>query len=177
MTARGEAGLRGWPVEGRFRYGMSGLDGVYLRGGVTRHPDDGYGEGISIADTGGLHVAILTWLASVRRPLLGAEARFLRKHLERPMADMALMMGLTDRELGAMEKARDRAVPGPVDRLLRLVALDAVAAADDVTRDLERTASSVRGPGTDRVASFSHDGSAWRLDWTGANPPWDALTG
>ncbi len=60
-----------------YDYSLSGLSGVILEGGVTRHATD-YGEGTAIAAVHELHDALARWIVAQRRFVTGDEHRFLR---------------------------------------------------------------------------------------------------
>jgi DNA-binding transcriptional regulator YiaG len=110
-----------------YRYTESGLENVFLVNGY-RHHQTQYGEGLSIADTDGLHKAIGRWLINSPKPLNGAELRFLRLEME-----------VTQRHpLRLWEKRRKKALPGSADRLLRAIFSEYVGSAGSVRRMLER---------------------------------------
>jgi putative transcriptional regulator len=71
----------------RYHYTESGLDNIYLVGGVAHHKTP-YGEGVSIVNTEGLHKAIGLWLIDLPKPLIGTELRFLRLEMELTQGDL-----------------------------------------------------------------------------------------
>jgi len=81
-----------------YHYTESGLDNIYLEGGVSFHKTV-YGKGVSIADTEGLHKAIGRWLIQLPKPLNGAELRFLRLEMETTQKDLAEGLALPSRLL------------------------------------------------------------------------------
>jgi len=103
-----------------YQYKESGLDNIYLEDGYTIHKTP-YGEGVSIADTEGLHKVIGRWLISLPKPLIGAELRFLRLEMDMTQKNLAGILGTTEQSLSLWERHRKKAMPGPADRLLRAV--------------------------------------------------------
>jgi putative transcriptional regulator len=121
------------------RYVESGLDNIYLENGYRIHRTP-YGEGISIQDTEGLNRAIGRWLASLPKPLTGAELRFLRLEMEATQKDLAGILGTTEQTLRLWEKNRKKPMPGPADRLLRALYLEFTGKDESVRKMLERLA-------------------------------------
>lgn len=122
-----------------YHYTESGLDNIYLRDGYTIH-NTPYGEGVSIVDTEGLHNAIGRWLISLPKPLNGAELRFLRLEMEITQRNLAAILGTTEQTLSLWERHRNKAMPGPADRLLRALYADYVKTDGSVRAMLERLA-------------------------------------
>lgn len=103
-----------------YRYTESGLDNVYLANGFKIHKTP-YGRGVSIEDTAGLHRMIGRWLIDLPKPLNGAELRFLRLEMELSQSGIAALIGSTEQNVRRWEKARARPMPGPADRILRVL--------------------------------------------------------
>lgn len=122
-----------------YRYKECGLDNVYLANGYRIHKT-GYGEGVSIQDTEGLHKAIGRWVVSVPTPLTGAALRFLRLEMETTQRDLAGILGTTEQSLRLWEKHRKKAMPGTADRLLRAVYLEYIGGDGRIRRMLDRLA-------------------------------------
>ncbi len=101
-----------------YHYKESGLSNIYLENGYTIHKT-AYGEGVSIQDTKGLHEAIAHSLIEAPCTLNGAELRFLRLELEMTQKHLAAVIGAEEQTLRRWEKAKDREIPGPADRLIR----------------------------------------------------------
>ncbi len=101
-----------------YHYTESGLDNIWLENGfeIIETP---YGKAVSIKDTNGLHKVISQWLISTRRPLNGAELRFIRLELDQTQKDLASFIGSTEQNVRRWEKARSKPIPGPADRLVR----------------------------------------------------------
>jgi DNA-binding transcriptional regulator YiaG len=106
-----------------YHYTESGLDNVYLKNGYKIHKTV-YGEGVSIEDTDGLHKAISKWLVEMPKPLNGAEVRFLRLEMDQTQRDLAAFLGTAEQTVRLWERNRNKAIPGPADRLLRALYLD-----------------------------------------------------
>jgi putative transcriptional regulator len=121
------------------RYVESGLDNIYLENGYRVHRTP-YGEGISIQDTEGLNRAIGRWLVSLPKAMTGAELRFLRLEMEATQKDLAGILGTTEQTLRLWEKHRNKAMPGPADRLLRALYLEYTGRDESVRKMLERLA-------------------------------------
>ena len=71
-----EAQGAGW-----YHYTESGLDNVWLLGGVARH-ETPYGPGVAIDDVDGLNAAIAAWIVERKSYWHGRELKFLRKRLD-----------------------------------------------------------------------------------------------
>lgn len=122
-----------------YHYVESGLDNIYLENGYTIHKTP-YGEGISIADTEGLHKAIGRWLISLPKPLTGRELRFLRLEMETTQRNLAAILGTTEQTLRLWEKNRNRPMPGSADRLLRALYSEYTGGDGSVRRMVDRLA-------------------------------------
>jgi putative transcriptional regulator len=122
-----------------YHYTESGLDNVYLMGGVTHHQTV-YGKGVSIDDTERLHRTIGTWLIRLPKPLNGAELRFLRLEMEVTQGRLASLLGATEQTLGLWERKRKKAMPGSADRLLRALYAEYVGGDGSVRRTVVRLA-------------------------------------
>lgn len=123
-----------------YHYTESGLDNVWLEGGVTMH-DTPHGKGVSIRDTEGLHKAIGQWLISVPKPLNGAELRFIRLEMELTQNKLAAIVGTTEQSLRLWEKQRKKPIPGPADRLLRGLFKEYLNGDGSLRRIVDRLAS------------------------------------
>jgi putative transcriptional regulator len=122
-----------------YQYRESGLDNVYLMNGFKRHKT-GYGEGIAIDDTGGLHRAIGRWLIALPKPLNGAELRFLRLEMDLSQGRLAEIIGSTEQNVRRWEKARKRPLAGMADRLLRTIYSEYIGADGSLRRMVDRLA-------------------------------------
>lgn len=122
-----------------YQYTDSGLDNVYLENGYTVH-ETAYGKGVSIQDTAGLHRAIGAWLVELPKPLNGAELRFLRIEMELSQKTLAEIIGSTEQNVRRWEKARNKSIHGPEDRLLRALYLEYAGGDGSVRRIVDRLA-------------------------------------
>ena len=95
-------------------YTESGLDNVYLLGGVEAR-ETPYGPAMSIHDAEGLHRAIELWIVETPKPINGAELRFLGLELELTQAALAGILGAKEQALRLWEKGRKK--PFPVRRI------------------------------------------------------------
>jgi transcriptional regulator with XRE-family HTH domain len=95
---------------------------------------------MTIQDTGGLHKAIGLWLVGQPVPLNGAELRFLRVEMELTQRDLAGILGAKEQTLRIWEKGRGKAIPGPVDRLLRAIYSEFATGDGSVRRLVDRLA-------------------------------------
>ncbi|MES2443716.1 MAG: transcriptional regulator [Pseudomonadota bacterium] len=144
-----------------YHYVDSGLDNVYLENGYTEH-ETAYGKGLSIQDTEGLHKIIGEWLVSLPKPLNGAELRFLRLEMEMTQRNLAGVFASTEQNVRRWEKARDRAIPGPADRLLRVLYCEYVGGDGSVRAIVDRLAELDQVEYAD--ACFSDDPEeGWRI--------------
>lgn len=144
-----------------YHYTESGLDNVYLVNGYTVH-ETPYGDGVSIQNTAGLHRALGQIIVNAPNELNGAELRFLRKEMELGQRDLAGLVGTTEQTLRLWEKHRNKALPGPADRLLRALYVEYVGGDGSVRRLVERLAHLDQ---TKRAkVSLRETDEGWRLD-------------
>jgi putative transcriptional regulator len=122
-----------------YQYRESGLDNVFLVNGFEVHQTK-YGEGVSIDRTEELHRCIGRWLVELPKPLNGAELRFLRLEMELSQSKLAGIIGSTEQNVRRWEKARNRAIPGTADRILRALYREYIGADGGVRRMVERLA-------------------------------------
>jgi DNA-binding transcriptional regulator YiaG len=111
-------------------YRLSGLDYVYLVNGFTRHETE-YGPGISIDDMDGLHRAIAEDIITHRAHLDGQEVRFLRKEMDLSQGGLAVMLGLDAQTVARWEKGQTE-IPGPADRLIRVLYREHIGGSQEV---------------------------------------------
>ena len=121
-----------------YRYLESGLDTVWLEGGVTitNHPN--YGEVISFFDTHGLHLSIGRWLIGQPRRLTGAEFRFLRVELDLSQRALGNLLGVTEQAVAKWEKTRTKpVVNATAERFLRGIYSNTIGGNAEFTAVLE----------------------------------------
>src|SRR4051812_9876736 len=104
-------------------YVESGLDNIFLDNGYTIYKTAN-GEGAFIEDIENLHKVIGRWLVSLRKPLTGAELRFLRLEMEQTQRELATILGSLEPTLRLWERHRTKPMPGPPDRLVRALYLE-----------------------------------------------------
>ncbi|MGO1071026.1 helix-turn-helix domain-containing protein [Lysobacter sp. CA199] len=102
-----------------YRYAGCGLPNVFLKNGykVVKTP---YGEGVTIHDLDGLHLALGSIIVSSPHSLSGAEFRFIRAELELSQKMLAELLGCNEQAVARWEKGRSK-VDAPAERLLRLL--------------------------------------------------------
>lgn len=121
-TRCGHAGLKS-VAPALYRYRMSGLDNVHLKGGVIEYicPKCG-ARSTAIKNLIGLHQAIASSLASARRRLTGGELRFLREYLGYSAEDFARIVDYNEDSVRKIESGSQ--VPkGPYELVLRLAVM------------------------------------------------------
>jgi putative transcriptional regulator len=87
-----------------YRYEAAGLDGIFLRNGVTT-TDTAYGPMIHIENIHGLHRAIGLHIAEKPEPMTGPEFRFLRKQLGLTQSALAKLMRVGEQTIANYEKS------------------------------------------------------------------------
>ena len=100
-------------------YTACGLDDIYLLSGyeVRQTPD---GETVTIKNLDGLHEAIGRFLVNQKKLLNGKEIRFLRRQMDLTQSEMARLFGCDAQQIARYEKNENK-MPGPADRLLRMI--------------------------------------------------------
>lgn len=101
------------------RYTGCGLDDIWLADGYVIEWFDGEPT-IAIHDLDGLLRTIARAVTTVARPLAGKEIRFLRRQMDLTQAELATLLGCDVQQVARYEKDQNR-IPGPADRLLRLL--------------------------------------------------------
>lgn len=124
MESAVEGERAGW-----HHYTESGLDNVWLDGGVQRH-ETAYGPGISIKDVDGLNAVIADWLVSRKSYWSGREVRFLRKRMGLSQKGLADLLGYSDQQVRRWESDKAE-IPAPASRLIRLLVREWDAKADE----------------------------------------------
>jgi putative transcriptional regulator len=143
-----------------YHYTESGLDNVFLLNGYEIHKTP-YGEGVSIQNSEALHRAIGRWLVELPAPLRGAELRFLRLEMELSQKQLAALIGSTEQNVRRWEKAQQKPVPGPADRLLRALYSEATGSGGSVSRIASRLAES--GQMERAEAHLSETAAGWQI--------------
>lgn len=126
-------------TENLYHYTESGLDDVWLDGGVDV-VDTHYGPGVSFRDIDGLHKIIGLHLVDSLRPLTGREIRFLRVEMNLSQKALAGLLGVGDTTVARWESGR-----GPItetaQRLLCLLYRESVTGDAKIAESLQRIAA------------------------------------
>lgn len=106
---------------GVHEYDLAGLPYPVLLVGIPieRCPECGE-EAVTIPNPEELHRVMALSIVKADRPILGAEARFLRKLLDKTAEDMATLMGVNVKTLSRWENGRQK-MGTVAERLLRLL--------------------------------------------------------
>jgi putative transcriptional regulator len=107
-----------------YHYADCGLDYVYLKNGYVEM-ETAYGPASGITDVEGLHQAIALHLVKYKPRFSGAEAQFLRKHLDLSQSHLGQLIGVDESSVRAWEKHRER-ITKPAERLMRALVVGKV---------------------------------------------------
>jgi len=122
------------------RYTIGGLDHVTLQGLEIKRCGECGDEAIKIPRIGQLHRLLADHIIRQPRLPLGAEIRFLRKHLGLSTQDFAKCMAVTRETVSRWENDRDHPMGEQSDHLLRALVESHQPsqnyAVDDLLRDL-----------------------------------------
>ncbi|MBI2801863.1 MAG: helix-turn-helix domain-containing protein [Gammaproteobacteria bacterium] len=113
-----------------------GLDDVYLVSGyeVAKTP---YGKGVAVKNVDALLRAIGTKLATEKNSLTGKELRFLRKQMDLTQPELGKLVGLSGQQVARWEKGEYK-IPGPADRLVRLLFIQNAGGSVDLRKLLRK---------------------------------------
>lgn len=117
-------------------YTGCGLDDVYLASGYERETTP-YGDGVRIRDLDGLHLQIGLHLIRNRKSLSGKEIRFLRHLMDLTQSELARFFGCNVQQVARYEKDQSE-IPGPADRILRILFEEHADEIGSVRERLER---------------------------------------
>lgn len=119
-----------------YHYKMSGLDNVYLKGGVTEYicPKCGM-RSTTIKNLFGLHKLIATTLVVAKRRLTGGELRFLREYLGYSADDLASLVEYNEDHIRKIESGT-MTPKGPYEMFLRVEVMRNAKAPDYDLREL-----------------------------------------
>ena len=101
-------------------YLESGLPNVWLANGY-RIEQTPYGEGVAIDDVEGLQASIAEALIESQARLSGAAFRFPRYELELSQREIGALIGADPQAVKRWEKTASKVVPGPADRMTRML--------------------------------------------------------
>lgn len=142
-----------------YHYTESGLDNVWLDGGVTvrRTPR---GEVVSVRNIDGLHEAIGRNLVEERKHLSGREFRFLRHEVGLSQAALARLLGVSEQAVARWEKGRSK-LPVAADGTLRLLYKEKISGNVEVQATLHHLAE-IDDQASRRLSFVETDGG-WDL--------------
>jgi putative transcriptional regulator len=122
-----------------YHYTECGLDNVWLEGGVefVKTPR---GTGVTIQDVEGLHRLIGNILVREKKTLSGREFRFLRHEINLTQQNLAAVIGVDVQSVGRWERGDSEEIPGPAQRLLRLLYEEKQNGTREICEPLERLA-------------------------------------
>jgi len=145
-----------------FRYESCGLPNVCLRNGYTVK-ETKYGEAVSIHNLEGLHRAIGLDIVNNRPTLSSDEVRFLRKEMDLPQVQLAVLLGVSESTVRNWENnGENRAdIPGPADRVLRKMYLDFIKEESSLRDILERLAQLNRDNYEQGCLEFAESDGEW----------------
>ncbi len=103
--------------------GSFGLDNVWLVNGYERI-ETGYGPALVVDHVEDLERAVASSVSEQRKPLNGAEFRFLRAMLEMSQEAFGTKFGRDYQTVARWEAARDKAVPRAADAIIRQLYLE-----------------------------------------------------
>jgi DNA-binding transcriptional regulator YiaG len=125
-------------TENLYHYTESGLDDVWLEGGVDV-VDTPYGSGISLRDIDGLHRIIGLHLADCLRPLKGKEVRFLRVEMDMSQKSLGSLLGVGATTVARWESGRGK-ITETAQKLLCLLYREKALGNAKIAESLQRLA-------------------------------------
>lgn len=142
-----------------YHYVECGLSNVWLSNGYQKE-ETTYGEVVSIHDVSGLHKAIGMNMIKTRSSLNADEVRFLRTEMDLSQVQLAQMLDVAESTVRNWESARVSCIPGPSDRLLRLLYAEFVEEGTEIRRLIEEISRLNRQVYGSRTY-FGEDGGQW----------------
>lgn len=144
-----------------YEYKECGLPNIFLHNGyeVKEREGDCF---VSIIDMEGLHRTIGEHIICNRKELSPAEIRFLRKAMNMTQAELGRDMGQSSQQVARWEKGVS-AIPGPADRLLRII-FQVRMMDDEELEAFIRELSSIEemDERPEQPIVFHHDAETWR---------------
>lgn len=123
-------------------YKMCGLDDIYLLNGFTRHKTP-HGNGVAIEKADELHHAIGLHLIKNRKVLSPKDVKFLRRNMDLTQEELGGCLGVTDQTIARYEKGTTE-IPGPADRMIRVVYALHLIPEDERSRVIEELMAAVK---------------------------------
>ena len=155
--------LRGRDNGGQPRlYEGCGLENIWLLDGFSLIHRNGE-ELTQVEDVEGLHKAISLHLVRHRKALTGREIKFIRRSIDLTQGELAHQLGTGVETVARWEKDKFN-IPGPEDRLLRIITLLALSEPDEFARLIKEMPHNLDDldEAPDRPVSFKHTDSADR---------------
>ena len=143
-----------------YRYTESGLDNIYLLNGF--YPvETPRGLSVVIRNPDGLHRAIGQMLTAETKLLTGREFRFLRHEINLTQQDLAAVIGVDVQSVGRWERGEIK-IPGPAQRLIRLIYNEKVNGNREILEPLKRLAELDELIHGDSEITFEETGDQWQ---------------
>ena len=142
-----------------YHYTECGLSNIWLVSGYEEEDGECY---VSVRDADALHQQISMSLIRQKTDLRGEQVRFLRKEMNLTQSELAALVNVSAQTVARWEKNQTD-VPGPVNVLLRLIALnhfDGKVNVMQVAKELQKLDETLDDRMTLRFDQ--HDG--WRND-------------
>lgn len=145
-----------------YHYTESGLDNIWLVNGYKIHKTQ-YGKGVSIENADELHRAIGHSIANGLAKIKPEEFRFLRVELGLSQRDLGALMGVDQQSIARWEKGQTKdGVPGPAEKLIRLLYLAKLDGQPDVVSLCENLAELDEREHAKKRKFEDHNGD-WRI--------------
>lgn len=143
-----------------YLYRECGLDDVWLANGfrVEKTP---YGEAVSIDDLADLHRLIGRCLVQKPGKLSAKEFRFLRTELNLSQKKLGELLGADAQAIARWERGVSD-VPGPSDRLIRVLYMECVEEKNASIRELVERINQLDEQES-RQLRFEHEDDDWRF--------------
>ena len=123
----------------RYHYIECGLDNIYLLNGFRIVPGP-RGKTVHVQNLEGLHKAIGMMLVSEKKHIDGREFRFLRHELNMTQQNLAALLGVNVQAIARWEKEKTEDIPGPAQRVIRLLYSEKMNGNQAICVPLERLA-------------------------------------
>jgi putative transcriptional regulator len=136
----------------RYHYTECGLDNIYLADGF-RIIESPRGKSVHVQDVEGLHRAIGEMLILEKKTLNAKEFRFLRHELNMTQMNLAALIGVDVQNLGRWERG-ETGIPGPAQRLVRLLYQEKINNNKAICEPLEKLAEMDEGIESARKINF-----------------------
>jgi putative transcriptional regulator len=146
-----------------YHYRECGLDNICLVNGV-RYKSSTKGVRIHIDDLEGLHLAIGRMLISEKKRLNGRDLRFLRHELNLTQEHLAALLYTDVQSIARWEKGKTK-VPGPADRLIRLLYKERVNGNEGICEPLRKLAELDEMTNEDEspMVMFAESSQGWEV--------------